>query len=136
MVTQLVGVLGMVVPVLAIALGGRRLSGVRRRAVHLGEEAVSRLRHAPPPVLGRPIEDIARDATRLGHSFRYVPPGLSFARFEGCRRAYDLVLGEACQALDIDHLLGVLSPGPELDAERDRVESKLWLAGLRLDDAA
>jgi hypothetical protein len=135
MVTQLVGVVGMVVPVLVIALGRRRLSAVRRRALCLGE-AVSRLRPAPPPVLGRPIEDITRDVIRLGRSFRYVPPGLSFARFEGCRRAYDLVLGEACQALDIDHLLGVLSPGPELDAERDRVESKLWLAGLRLDDAA
>jgi hypothetical protein len=135
MVTQFVGVVGMVVPVLVIALGRRRLSAVRRRALYLGE-AVSRLRPAPPPVLGRPIEDITRDVIRLGRSFRYVPPGLSFARFEGCRRAYDLVLGEACQALDIDHLLGVLSPGPELDAERDRVESKLWLAGLRLDDAA
>jgi hypothetical protein len=135
MVTQLVGVVGMVVPVLVIALGRRRLSAVRRRAATLGG-VVSRLRPAPPPVLGRPIEDIARDAIRLGHSFRYVPPGLSFARFEGCRRAYDMVLGEACQALDIDHLLGVLSPGPELDAERDRVESKLWLAGLRIDDAA
>lgn len=135
MVTQLVGVLGLVVPVLVLALGRRRLSAVRRRAAHLGE-AVGRLRSVPPPVLGRPIENIARDVIRLGHSFRYVPPGLSFARFEGCRRAYDLVLSEACQALDVDHLLGVLSPGPELDAERDRVESKLWLAGLRLDDAA
>jgi hypothetical protein len=133
--TQLVGVVGLVVPVLVIALGRRRLSAMRRGAVHLGE-AVSRLRRPQPPVLGRPIEDIARDAIRLGHSFRYVPRGLSFARFEGCRRAYDLVLSEACQALDIAHLLGVLSPGPELDAERDRVESKLWLAGLRIDDAA
>ena len=135
MVTQLVGVLGLAVPVLVIALGRRRLSAMRRSAVNLGE-AVSRLRPSPPPVLGRPIEDITRDAIRLDHSFRYVPPGLSFARFEGCRRAYDLVLSEACQALDIDHLLGVLSPGPELDDERNRVESKLWLAGLRIDDAA
>jgi hypothetical protein len=135
MVTQLVGVVGMVVPVLVIALGRRRLSALSRRAGRLGG-AVARLRPAAPPVIGRPIEDIARDANRLGQSFRYVPRGLSFARFEGCRRAYDLVLSEACSALDIDHLLGVLPPGPELDAERDRVESKLWLAGLRLDDAA
>jgi hypothetical protein len=135
MVTQLVGVVGMVVPVLVIALGPRRLALLCRRTARLGR-AVDRLRPAPPPVLGRPIEEIARDANRLGQSFRYVPRGLSFARFEGCRRAYDLVLSEACNALDIDHLLGVLPPGPELDDERNRVESKLWLAGLRLDDAA
>jgi hypothetical protein len=135
MLTQFVGVVGMVVPVLMIALGRRGLVRVRRRTLRL-VEAAGRLRPSKPPVLGRPIEDIARDANRLGRSFRYVPPGLSFARFEGCRRAYDLVLSEACSALDIDHLLGVLPPGPELDAERDRVETKLWLAGLRLDDAA
>ncbi len=135
MITQLVGVVGMVVPVLVIALGPRRLSALCRRVAGLGE-TVGRLRRTDPPVLGRPIEDIARDANRLGQSFRYVPRGLSFARFEGCRQAYDMVLSEACHALDVDHLLSVLPPGPELDAERDRVESKLWLAGLRLDDAA
>jgi hypothetical protein len=135
MVTQLVGVVGMFVPVLVIVLGRRRLAHLRGRAVR-AVEVVSQLRPSTPPVLGRPIEEIARDANRLGHSFRCVPRGLSFARFEGCRRAYDLVLSEACRALDVDHLLGVLPPGPELDAERDRVETKLWLAGLRLDDAA
>jgi hypothetical protein len=136
MFTQLVGVVGVVVPVLVIALGRRRLAGVRRQATRVSGDVVSRLRPPAPPVVGRPIQEIARDATRLGHSFRYVPRGLSFARFEGCRRAYDLVLSEACRALEIDHLLGVLPPGPELDSERERVEAKLWLAGLHLDDAA
>jgi hypothetical protein len=136
MLTQLVGVAGMLAPVLVIALGRRRLAGLRRRAVRVSSDVVTRLRPPGPPVIGRPIQDIARDATRLGHSFREVPRGLSFARFEGCRRAYDLVLTEACRALEIDHLLGVLPPGPELDAERERVEAKLWLAGLHLDDAA
>ena len=136
MLTQLVGIAGMICPVLVIALGRRRLAGLRRQATRVSGDVVTRLRPAAPPVVGRPIEEIARDAMRLGQSFRAVPRGLSFARFEGCRRAYDLVLSEACRALEIDHLLGVLSPGPELDAERERVEAKLWLAGLHLDDAA
>ena len=44
--------------------------------------------------------------------------------------------GEACAALDIEHLLAVLPPGEQRDAERTRIETALWLAGLRLEDAA
>ena len=84
----------------------------------------------------RPIETIAREARRLGRSYRYPPRGRSFARFEGTRLAYDKVLGEGCRALGIVHLLDVLPPGAELDAERERVEHLLDQAGLRLDDAA
>jgi len=91
---------------------------------------------APPSPLGRPIELIARDAQRLGRRFRYVPTGVSFTRFEATRRAYDDVLAEACEMLDVPHLLRVLAPGPELDVERQRVEMSLDRAGLRLDDAA
>jgi len=96
--------------------------------------------HIPPPPpqapLGRPIELIARDAQRLGRRFHYVPTGVSFIRFEAARRAYDDVLAEACETLQLPHLLRVLAPGPELDVERKRVESALEWAGLRLDDAA
>ena len=85
----------------------------------------------------RPIELIARDAQRLGLGFRHVQQGgVSFAQFEGRRRAYDLVLAEACASLSVEHLLAVLPPGVELDAERRRVERVLEQAGLRLDDAA
>jgi hypothetical protein len=59
-----------------------------------------------------------------------VPAGLSFARFEGVRLAYDQVLAEACRALGIEHLLGVLGPGVDLDLERERVEAALDRAGL------
>jgi hypothetical protein len=96
-----------------------------------------RLRGEPPPVpTGRPIQLIAQDAHRLGHQFHCVPRGASFARFEARRQAYDLVLVEACAALEIDHLIGVLPAGPDLDEERLRVEGALGLAGLRLGDAA
>src|SRR5947208_5704776 len=94
-------------------------------------------RPAPPVPQGRPIQAVARDAQRLGRRFRYVvPTGVSFIRFEATRRAYDDVLAEACDMLDVPHLLSVLSPGPELDVERQRVELALDNAGLRLDDVA
>ncbi len=81
---------------------------------------------------GRPLEQIARDARRLGVWYRTCPRGQSFAKYEAHRRAYDDVLAEACRALDIDNLLGVLEPGTELDAERARIEWRLETAGLEL----
>ncbi|MGA9746929.1 MAG: hypothetical protein WBQ50_05690 [Nocardioides sp.] len=84
----------------------------------------------------RPIELIAVDARRLGRRFHHPPYGVSFARFEGTRWAYDKVLAESCRALGIDHLLEVLEPGPALDAERNRVEFYLGEAGFRIDQTA
>jgi hypothetical protein len=84
----------------------------------------------------RPIEIIAREARRLGHRFRETRHGVSFAKAEGVRRAYDEVLAEACDALGLIHLLAVLADGSELDSERRRVERLLYIWGLRQDDAA
>jgi hypothetical protein len=116
----------------AAVLGPHRTARVLRPLVGLA----GRLHRTPSPVSppGRPIEQIARDAQRLGPRFRYVPAGVSFARFEGRRQAYDDVLSEACRALDVEHLLGVLRPGTDLDAERQRVEVALQRAGLQLGD--
>jgi hypothetical protein len=133
MMVMLVGMLS------ASVAGPQRLTRLRRRLVAAVSRASDRAKAAhpgPPRAVGRPIEEIARDAHRLGHRFRYVPEDASFARFEGRRRAYDQVLAEACSALGIDHLLGVVPPGVELDHERARVEIVLDRAGLRLDDAA
>lgn len=102
---------------------GRRLSALVPRST----EATTR---------ARPIELIAYDARRLGHRFHHPRRGLSFVKFESTRWAYDKVLSECCRALGIEHLLGVLPPGPELDAERRRVEWLLTEAGLAVDDAA
>jgi hypothetical protein len=90
-------------------------------------------RAARPQPLGRPLEAVAQDARRLAARFHQPPPGTSFAKLEGARRAYDHVLSEACAALEVDHLLGILPPGDELDRERARVEGILWLSGLRID---
>jgi hypothetical protein len=93
-------------------------------------------RDAPLQPMGRPLERIAQDVRRLATRFHHPPPGASFAKLEGARRAYDHVLAEACEALQVEHLLGVLPPGDELEVERVRVEGLLWLAGLRIDDTA
>lgn len=111
-----------------------RMRRICRPVVSAAARAVRR--PEPPRPVGRPIEAIARDAQRLGMRFRCVPAGVSFARFEARRLAYDEVLGEACRALGVDNLLRVLPPGTELDIERLRVEAVLERVGLRLDGVA
>jgi len=96
--------------------------------------AVAARRRVPTPV-GRPIEEIARDARRLGHQLQHADDGRSAVRIGAIRLAYDDVLAEGCAALGLEHLLGVLDEGPELDAERRRVEVVLSGAGMVLADA-
>ena len=86
----------------------------------------TRWRHrGGPQPQGRPIEAIAADLHRLGIRFHGLDPHASFAKTEAVRGAYDRALGECCAALGLTHLLGVLPAGPELDAERERVEDQL-----------
>jgi hypothetical protein len=119
------------------ALGRERLGRLRAALVRATDRVRGALPATPQPP-GRPIEEIARDAHRLGTRFRSPQARRSFAQLEGRRIAYDRVLVEACTALRVEHLLEVLAPGPELDGERRRVELVLagWGLGLGLDDAA
>ncbi|CAN5673735.1 hypothetical protein BH10ACT10_BH10ACT10_21900 [soil metagenome] len=117
--------------IVASALGRPRLARLRKTLVrHL--DRIRRALPSTPRAPGRPIEEIARDAHRIGTRFHGLPARNSFAQLEGRRMAYDGVLVEACAALGVDHLLEVLPPGPELDGERHRVESVLGAAGLGL----
>ena len=84
---------------------------------------------------GRPIEDIAHDARRLGRQLRHADDGRSAARITAIRHSYDDVLAEGCAALGVAELLGVIPDGTELDAERRRVEVTLMGAGMVLEDA-
>lgn len=88
-------------------------------------------RMAPVPC-GRPIEQIAQHARRLWRRSHMPERGLSRAKQVAIREAYDDVLAEGCEALGFQHLLAVLTPGDELDVERERVEDLLEHAGLRL----
>jgi hypothetical protein len=81
----------------------------------------------------RPLSDVASDARRL--SERYHQEGMRFAQYEGRRQAFDRVLAEAAEMLEVANLLDVLAPGPELDRERTRVEDRLVQAGLLLHRA-
>jgi hypothetical protein len=80
----------------------------------------------------RPIEISVARARRLGQLHHASPHGRSRAKVEGVRQAYDDALAECCDALGIVHLLNVLAPGAELDAERGRVERCLELSGVDL----
>jgi hypothetical protein len=84
----------------------------------------------------RPIEVLAAESRRLGRRFHDMHPHAAYAKQEAFRRAYDDVLVECCTALGREQLLEVLSPGPELDAERRRVEVLLHELGLPLAGAA
>ncbi|HYH34223.1 MAG TPA: hypothetical protein VD814_03630 [Nocardioides sp.] len=110
------------VPTLTLAL-------VVRGLTRAGSPRLTRRRHRPEPSVDvRPIEEVARDVRRIAE--RYHQDGMRFAQYEGRRQAYDRVLAEAADMLDLTHLLGVLPPGPELDRERGRVERLLRDAGV------
>ena len=85
-------------------------------------------RRVPATPTHRPLSTIAADAQRL--SERYHREGMRFAQYEGRRQAFDRVLGEAAEMLEVEHLLAVLPPGPELDHERKRIEARLVQEGL------
>ena len=91
------------------------------------------LRTPSPSPTCRPLEAVAADVRRLARRYRCPQEGARFAKVEGYRRAYDTVLLEACSALGLTTLVGVLPPGAELDRERLRVEQALDDAGLSVE---
>jgi hypothetical protein len=100
------------------------------RAVARLVRRIGRRHHIDAAVLpmSRPIEQVGADLRRLHAAFHRG--GMRFAKYEGCRQAYDRVLGEAAEMAGITHLLGLLPPGHELDRERERVEALLEHHGL------
>lgn len=90
-------------------------------------DRVGRRRDAAPP-MHRPLEQIAADARRISASFHH--DGMRFAQYEGRRQAFDRILAEAAAVVELDHLLGVLPPGAELDRERARIEAALVEFGV------
>jgi hypothetical protein len=85
-------------------------------------------RATPLVPLHRPIEQVSADVRRLRVAFGHE--GLRFAKWEGIRRAYDGVLAEAADSLELPHVLSLLPPGVDHDLERVRVERLLEDAGL------
>jgi hypothetical protein len=110
---------------------GAVLGGTWEWERRLGRAVAVRVRRAPDATvipLRRPIELIGADVRRLHAAFHRE--GMRFAKYEGCRLAYDGVLAEAAETLELEHLMAVLPPGSERDRERERLEDLLGEAGL------
>jgi biopolymer transport protein ExbB/TolQ len=82
---------------------------------------------------GVPIEQLAADLRRL-RAIVGSDAHRSAAHQMGNRLAYDKLLRQVCEMLEIEHELDGDSIGFERDIERIRVEAELERAGLILSD--
>jgi biopolymer transport protein ExbB/TolQ len=126
------------VPILAVVIydllvgrwdGGLRRWRDRRSAAAAHRQAVRELRHQQ----GVPIEQLAADLRRL-RAILGADAHRSAAHQMGNRLAYDKLLMQVCEMLEIEHDLEGASIGFERDIERIRVEAELERAGVILSD--
>jgi hypothetical protein len=82
---------------------------------------------------GVPIEQLAADLRRL-RALLGQDEHRSAAHQMGNRLAYDRLMMQICEMLDIEHELAGDSIGVERDIERFRVEAELERAGVVLND--
>jgi hypothetical protein len=131
-------------------LGGppppRRRPRRPRRAVFLRPEPsdtsseerprrVVRVRRLHGPVTRRrPVQDVAADLRRLAHELATVPAGAPFIRWQALQTAYDRVLTEAAELLEVPHAMADLPMGTARDIERLRVVCTLEASGLVVQD--
>jgi len=78
---------------------------------------------------GVPIEAVAANLRRL-RAVVAADANRSAAHQMGNRLAYDKVLAQACDMLDVEHDLDQQSTGLERDIERFRLEAELERAGV------
>ncbi|WP_448614291.1 hypothetical protein [Modestobacter sp. URMC 112] len=106
--------------------GQLRLPQLRpaRRPCPDGDEA---LPLAGPP--HRPVQSVAADLRRLAHELAVVPSGTPVARRRGLLAAYDDVLVEAAELLEVPHQLTTV-PESGREVERLRLLASLEAAGL------
>jgi hypothetical protein len=126
------------VPILSVVLydllvgrwdGGLRRWRERRSSAVAHRQAVRDLRRQQ----GVPIEQLATDLRRL-RAILGSDSQKSAAHQMGNRLAYDKLLTQVCEMLEIEHELDSDSVGFERDIERIRVEAELERAGLILSD--
>ncbi len=79
-----------------------------------------------------PIEQLAADLRRVHRLLVQCPDGTPMVRRVATRDAYDELLRQACDAVDVRHELDELPEGVERDMERLRVEEALRSAGLTI----
>ena len=126
------------VPILSVVLydllAGKWDEGLRRWRERRSSAAAHR--HAVRELRsqqGVPIEQLAADLRRL-RGILGSDSHKSAAHQMGNRLAYDKLLMQVCEMLEIEHELDTDSVGFERDIERIRVEAELERAGLILSD--
>ncbi|PZA20391.1 hypothetical protein [Modestobacter versicolor] len=110
----------------------------RRRPAAGHHPAVRRVPGAQParPAVvrpRRPLEQVATDLRRLTRELSMVPGGMPMARRRGLLAAYDDVLVEAAELLDVPHQLTTEPPATR-ELERMRLLAMLEAAGLVVTD--
>ncbi|MCW2701135.1 MAG: hypothetical protein JWQ45_2670 [Blastococcus sp.] len=117
----------------AVAVGldlvGRWLSGgtvARQRQRQRGHSP----RAALPEPARRPLQVVAADVRRLARQLALVPAGAPLVRWQALWTAYDAVLMEAAEQLEVAHELTATCVGMPRDIERLRVLAALESAGL------
>ena len=115
--------------VLGLALVGRWLDG--------GTFARARPPRAPSSrsePRRRPVEVVGADLRRLARQLALVPAGAPLVRWKALWTAYDAVLAEAAEQLEVSHELSTTCLGTPRDIERLRVLAALESAGLAVRD--
>ena len=79
-----------------------------------------------------PIEQLAADLRRVHRLLVQTPDGTPMVRRIATRDAYDELLRQACEAVEVRHDLDALPEGIERNMERLRVEEALRSAGLTI----
>lgn len=79
-----------------------------------------------------PIEQLAADLRRVHRLLVQTPDGTPMVRRIATRDAYDQLLRQACEAVEVGHELDTLPEGMERNMERLRVEEALRDAGLTI----
>jgi hypothetical protein len=113
----------------------RRAIRAQQRRTPVVRLARARPRRAPqsPPTLTprRPIQAVAADLRRLNRQVALVPSGSTLVRWKALWAAYDGVLVEAAEMLEVPHELSEQpAAGMARDVERVRVLAALEGAGL------
>jgi hypothetical protein len=92
------------------------------------------LRHRmrPPVPEHPPIQELAADLRRVHRLLAQFRPGTPMARRVGARQAYDALLVEACDAVDVEQRLDQMPEGLAREVERLRLEESLRSAGLAI----
>ncbi|HEV7980935.1 hypothetical protein [Amycolatopsis sp.] len=105
----------------ALALGALKVPGLVRKA-----------KRPKPSPEHPPIQELAADLRRVHRLLAQFAPGTPMARRTGTRQAYDALLTDACDAVEIPNRLGEIPEGMDREIERLRVEESLRTAGLSI----